>query len=355
MKGSQKGVALITALLVVAIAVVAATAMFQREYFNVRQTGNIIQSDQSYLYSVAAESWAMTILSEDYANDTRKNKVDDAEEADQRAQGLETPIDNGSLSGKMFDLQGKFNLNNLIKYDSDSGKYVTSEADFEILKRLINHINDNPADDDPYKEIRIPDDLAHKIVDWVDSDIDVTSDSVGTGGEDELYSALVPAYYTPNGRLASISELMLIDGVYDEVNKDAVFRKLEPFVTALPERTKINVNIASPELIAALIYGMTYSDAQTLVSEMKTEPVEDIADFVKNYKEFFKNEKEEERTKIYKQIDELSSGKVVGVATNYFHLAIETNFLEGVSRLQSLIYRSDKGKFLVVARGEGAL
>ncbi len=348
----QSGVALITALLVVAIAVVAAAAMFQREYFNVRQTSNIMQSDQSYFYSLAAESWAMTMLAEDINNSNGK-LVDDAEEADKRAEGLETPIDNGSLSGKMFDLQGRFNLNNLIKYDQSSGKYVKSELDFAIFKRLVEIINDNPKEDDPYKEILIPIDLPHKILDWIDSDMDTTSDNTGSGAEDDVYSSQEPAYVAPNGRIASISELMLVDGIYDEVNKDAIFRRLEPYITALPERTAINVNIASAELIAALIDDMRFSDAETLVGELKTDPVDDVAGFIESYKGFFKSGKVDKEKN--KAIDKLSTDKVIGVSTDYFYLQVETEFADSKSRLHSLIYRSSKKGLVVVARGNGCL
>ena len=54
----QQGVALVTALLVVALATVAAVAMATRLHVDVRRTANLVHGEQSYAYALAAESWA---------------------------------------------------------------------------------------------------------------------------------------------------------------------------------------------------------------------------------------------------------------------------------------------------------
>ena len=45
----QRGVALITALLVVALATVAAVAMATRQQLDIRRTGNLLHGEQAYL------------------------------------------------------------------------------------------------------------------------------------------------------------------------------------------------------------------------------------------------------------------------------------------------------------------
>ncbi|THB68217.1 MAG: general secretion pathway protein GspK [Gammaproteobacteria bacterium] len=351
-KKNQKGVALITALLVVSIAVIAAAAMYQREYFNRQHLHNIIKNDQSYYYSIAAESWAMTILADDIENSDGK-PIDDAEEVSLRAEGIQAPIDNGSLSGKLFDLQGKFNINNLIKYDKESGKYIKSEEDFLIFYRLVEIINENPREDDPYKDIEIPRDLPHKVLDWIDSDDVATSDDMGMGAEDEVYSAQMPPYKAANGMVMSLSELIMVDGFHTVENGDAVLKKLEPYITALPNGTHINVNIAPPEVIAALVKGLDLADAQTMVNDLKEEPAQKVNDFTNNLKSFFGSDEEGLAAK--KSIDNLVKNSKLGITTNYFYLEIETEYSGSYSRLHSIIYRSDKGEMMVIVRGDGCI
>ena len=62
---AQRGVALVTALLVVALATVAAVAMASRQQLDVRRTANLLQGDQAYVYAQAVEDWARVVLKRD--------------------------------------------------------------------------------------------------------------------------------------------------------------------------------------------------------------------------------------------------------------------------------------------------
>ena len=57
----ERGVALVTALLVVSLATVAAAAMATRLHVDMRRTANLLHSEQAYAYAIAAESWARVI------------------------------------------------------------------------------------------------------------------------------------------------------------------------------------------------------------------------------------------------------------------------------------------------------
>ena len=61
----QRGVALVTALLVVSLATVAAVAMAVRFQLDMRRTANLLNGEQAYAYAVAAEDWAYVILRRD--------------------------------------------------------------------------------------------------------------------------------------------------------------------------------------------------------------------------------------------------------------------------------------------------
>ena len=70
--GRQRGVALITAVLVVALAAVAAAAMTTRQTVDVRRAANVMDADQAQLYLLGAEAWAAQVL----RRDLKDNKTD---------------------------------------------------------------------------------------------------------------------------------------------------------------------------------------------------------------------------------------------------------------------------------------
>lgn len=98
--------------------------------------------------------------------------------------------------------------------------------------------------------------------DWVDDDSDV---SFPDGAEDAVYSSQVPPYRTGNYPLLSTSELMNLPGFGVEN-----FRKLAPYITALPEFTKINTCTAPGYILDALTNTREFtSDPEFLVKSRK--------------------------------------------------------------------------------------
>ena len=123
---AQRGVALVTALLVVALATVAAVAMASRQQLDVRRTANLLQGDQAYVYAQAVEDWARVVLKRD-AKDNQIDKLDD--DWAQRLSPIVVP--GGQVDGFIIDLQGRFNLNNLVKPDGQ-----LSEPDLKYFQNL---------------------------------------------------------------------------------------------------------------------------------------------------------------------------------------------------------------------------
>jgi general secretion pathway protein K len=249
-RARERGVALITALLVVALAVVAATAMATRLQVDVRRTANLLHGEQAYAYATAAESWAQVILRQDAA----KNNVDSLDE-DWASSLPPITVEGGVVSGHVTDLQGHFNVNNLVKNGSPS------TPDVQYFKRLLEVLGLDPG-------------LVAALVDWIDPDINPTFPG---GAEDDVYLLLDPPYRAANHPLVDISELRLVKGFTPEV-----VAALLPHVTALPDRTTINVNTATPEVLQALAAGMSAQDVQTLIAARQQQPFGTIAQFKSN-------------------------------------------------------------------------
>jgi general secretion pathway protein K len=230
----QRGVALVTALLVVSLATIAAVAMATRLQVDVRRTGNLLHGEQAYAYALAAESWAEVIL----RRDAEDSKIDTLGE--NWATALPPiAVEGGFVSGRIEDLQGRFNLNNLVGAD---GK--PSVPDLEYFKRLLVLLEVEPG-------------LATALLDWIDADINAT---LPDGAEDDVYLLEDPPYRTANRPLVSTSELRLVKGFNPEI-----IALLEPFITALPGSTALNVNTASPLVLQALHAELATMDAEQII------------------------------------------------------------------------------------------
>lgn len=186
-------------------------------------------SQGTHLYDHLGEPWAVPLaearLSTFLAAD--KENTDDAPDA--------------FLSGNVTDAQSRFNLRNLI--DPSTGK--VSETDLALLRQLCVNLNVSPS-------------LADVLV------TGLKAASVPSGSTDT----------TSDGPLAPkrISQLKWLG-----VDAQAL-QRLEPYIVMLPERTTINVNTASREVIAAAIRGLNVGDAERLVQYRQRTPFKKAAD-----------------------------------------------------------------------------
>lgn len=235
----QSGVAILTAMLVVAVATIVATNLFWRSALDQRRTGAALAADQGLLLLQGAEAWAGDILREDIQSS--------GPESDHFGEiwAIELPPLNvdgeGTISGRMADLQGRFNLNNLVGPDGQTDPVVLAQ-----FGRLLAALELDPA-------------LASIVADWLDLD---TDPGFPNGGEDEVYSGAELPYHTPNLAITSISELLAMAGM----NQDIYF-VLAPHLAALPSGTKINVNTASAPVIASLGDLVGLNQAEQLVED----------------------------------------------------------------------------------------
>ena len=236
-RGRQRGVAAITAILVVAIAATIAVSMLWESTLDQRRTESSVLADQGLLYVQAAEAWAADILRQDLVDNPDSDSF-----ADIWAIELPPlPVDGGVIVGKLEDLQGRFNVNNLLDVEGNENPLFV--AQFERLLQML--------DLDP--------NIAGLLVDWLDADAELR---FPTGGEDAVYATAEPPYRTPNAMITTTTELMAIA----DLDRDA-YRALEPFITALPQGTNLNVNTASAYVLASLSDELDLSTAESLLYE----------------------------------------------------------------------------------------
>lgn len=243
----QRGLALITAVLVVAAASVAATAMVVSQQYSVRRTASLLHGEQAEAYGFGAESWAKVLL----RRDAKESTIDTLEE--DWAQPLApVMVEGGTIEGFILDQQARFNVNNLVV----SG--AVDEDALDQFQRLLDLLDLDSS-------------LAFALADWLDPDAIVRFPN---GAEDDAYLSLTPAYRTANGPMRDISELRLVKG-FDAKAVAA----LAPHLTALPAGTDINVNTASAEVVASLAAGVSVNEAQGLLDDRGEDPFADVAAF----------------------------------------------------------------------------
>lgn len=231
---AQRGVAIVLAMGVVALAALAASAMMVSQGTWSRQAELTSGHVQAQLLLQAGLDWARAVLSAD-----RRMGNEDHLGEPWALRLPAIPVERGSLAGRIEDQQARFNLNNLAK----DGK--ANPAQLERFRRLLSILG-------------LPDALAGALADWIDAD----GEPQAQGAEDAHYLALQPPYLAANRPLTDVAELALVRG-FDE----AVRARLRPFVTALPRFTAINVNTAPPEVLSALVKGFSLDDARALAEQ----------------------------------------------------------------------------------------
>jgi general secretion pathway protein K len=236
-RASQGGVALVTAVLVVAIGTIIAVNLLWQGTLDFRRTEAALAADQGLMYVQGAEAWAADILRQDLVDSPDSDHLGE----DWAIELPPLPVDGGTIVGRLEDLQGRFNLNNLVGADG-----VENQLARQQFERLLALLELDPA-------------LAGAVVDWLDPDAELR---FPTGGEDVVYSDADPPYRTANSMITSTSELMAIAG-FDRES----YRRLAPYITALPRGTKLNVNTASDVVLASLSEDIDLATAASLVEE----------------------------------------------------------------------------------------
>ncbi len=73
----QRGVALLTVLLVVAMASILAVTMLKAQQSLLQRSASVFTQDQAYLYTLGAETLARTVLQEDRDKDQQNGEAQD--------------------------------------------------------------------------------------------------------------------------------------------------------------------------------------------------------------------------------------------------------------------------------------
>jgi general secretion pathway protein K len=222
----QRGVALLLAILIVAIATILAAAIGYSSAMAARRGTTAIGFDENLLVVEAAEALAAYGLREDLRAGA---EYDYPGEAWAKPVGPIEISPGVTLEASLEDVQGRFNLNSLVGQNG-----VADPESVLIFQRLLQMVGLEPK-------------WAQLMADWIDTD---SEPGFPDGAEDSFYTTQNPPYRTPNLLVTSTTEMLALPGF----GRDR-YLAIAPFITALPQDATINICSASGFLLDSMIAG----------------------------------------------------------------------------------------------------
>lgn len=308
----QKGIALITILVMVALATIIAATIAKRQNYTNESTGFLKRQSQALFYAKSAEAFYSEILVQDSENSKEADYLQETWAKPMPA----FPVEDGYVTGVLEDESGKFNLNSLL---TNEGK--PNDAAQKYFSKLLVRVG-------------LPADAVQAVIDWQDPD----NETIGSyGAETSYYQGLPKPYLAANRKFSSVEELKQVRG-FEEKKYDLI----APYISALPDiATKINVNTAPAMVLAAMDEKLDVNSIQTALKARQEKL------------EYFANVGELMKVAPFDSLDAASkteADKIFGVTSNYFKAKIEVSLSNRKRQFTTRFMRNDKSQVYVYSR-----
>jgi len=314
----QTGVALLAALILMLALVITMGNIFYRHQIDVSQATGSRHTDQAILLAISGENWARQLLSD--SSDDRG--VDHFNEDWAQAMPI-LPVEGGTLTGCLSDLQGRINLNNFSGYTSQSLKAEMGADTIGYAKVWEALLVSQELAADPSRSATI--------IDWLDAD----SEMINSWGAEQIdYDGYTPPRVPANSLITDITELAAIGSF-----QVAEVQRLMPWLSALPGVTPININTASSQLLAALGGSMGLEFEQMVSEQRPFNSLEEFHNLIA------------ERTQLALPLVKTRwPAAVIGVNSNYFELYLEVTLGEARIEVKSIMDRAGLQEPVILSR-----
>ncbi|TWI63093.1 general secretion pathway protein K [Pseudoduganella lurida] len=245
----QRGVAVVTALLLTALAITIVASLFWQQQVQVRSVENQRLHLQTRWILRGALDWARLILRQDGMDNPKFTRADgvwatplaetrlDQYVERERVQGEDY---DATLKGQIYDAQSRYNLANL------ATAAVVNSGELSVFRQLLNLL-------------QLDSGLASAAAQLV------ARGQVQSGQQGTQQKGAMPLQRVEDLAAAGFSP--------------AAIERLRDFVIVLPNTARVNVNTAKAEVLAALVQGMSLSEAQSLVAARKNKTYGQQSDF----------------------------------------------------------------------------
>lgn len=301
----QRGIAVITVLLALALGMLISSEIIMRVYMGMKRSTNQFNALQAWEYALGGEEWARQRLGKDFEEDKNRGKQVDhfGEEWAMPAQSLS--IEGGFIEIEVYDAQARFNLNNLV---DEAGQINAQQV--QVFRRLLQQVGISSV----YA------DMAGKWASYAD-------DAGSEYGSSEL------PYKAGDTQFGSVSELRLLKGMPLDL-----YARLRPYVVVLPTPTAININTASEPVLASLSKQATAEKLKPFLEQRRS------------LKEGF-SAPEQYINAMGIQKDEDIDKHSLAVESDFFEIRVRTEYNGRRCYLASLVYRDGKtGEIRLLSR-----
>lgn len=287
----QRGVALITALIIVAIVTSLSVYLAWDLSLGIRRTHNLLAQDRTYVLCLGAEAWAAQTLADNRLKNPKSVNL-------QQQWATQLPpiaVGDALVNGAIADLQGRLNLNSLPSRNADQLRFA----------RMVSNAHGAT-------------DVVRSVVDWSNA-----QDFNSSG----YYQNLQPPYRAARQPFTVPSMLRMVQGFDTHLTA-----ALAPDLIALPGATPINVNTATAGVLRGL--GLSAAEATSLIERRAKTPFNSVTQFLAS-PEF-----------LGKQVD--ATG--LGIDSHYFLLQSQASIGRARSILFSVLSVQPNGKVKVLLR-----
>ncbi len=261
---SERGTALIAALLLVALMAAVSVQLVDMARFAVFRTSHIDIRSQNYWQALGAREFAEGVL---------QRGMQDSVMASNLAWLNEPQVfttDTGLVSGTITDANNCLNVNALAlsgEVEDEQDLRTELERVRDRFDVLMDRIGAPPGQSRSLKA---------QIIDWIDSD----TRPEPSGAEDRTYQSFDPPYRAANRPMAELDELLVLPDMTPDF-----YAALEPWLCALPTwvQPPLNVNTLTleqaPLLAAAFSARLDVTDAERVLFRRPPQGYDALEDF----------------------------------------------------------------------------
>lgn len=302
----QQGVAVIVALFIVALVAAMSYFMISALERDTERTTLIVREAQAELAAQGAILWAMNSLKQNWERQQPNQLID--------KMPLQSPLieSNGfRIQATIEDMQGRYNINNLAE-----------NVAMNEFVRLLQVTNPSLSRDQAI-------DIFESVMVWLNQDLPHQQ-------LNEYYFSRPIPYQNAGRKMMIVTELSMIKGI-----TPAIYTALSPYLSTLPQVTKINVQTAPVPVLMALGTEVTKAVANQIVLQRQSQPFVTVdmfsnLDVVKNH---------------HVPLDQ------VGVTSSYFLVRTEVKIEDQRLVIDTLLVRTvkdKKAKVTIIWQSKGA-
>ncbi len=296
----QRGMAIISALLIAAVVAVIAAGMLTRQSVATRT----LEADQQRVQGRWVAQGGLEI-SRQLLWDARLR-----DPLTRRDQPWAQPLLAAGFAGRLEDEQGKFNLRNLVANER------IDEAQVQAFERLCELIGVSGV---------VSQRIRQRVIAGYPHLLNAQIGATGKAGFDSGRTTSADADHKPQPpkvpMLRTLDDLRGVEGM-----TDALIGQLAPYVTVIPATTWINGNTATAQVLAAYVPGLSLERATALIAER------DAGRWFINRGDFV--------NRLRMPQLEMSSVKV-GITSDWFRLRGEARRDQRRVSLDALLHRSE--------------